>query len=149
MRNFIKYWLPTLLWMALIFSASSDTLSYQHTSRFLGPLIKWLFPAMDPETAHTLIFVIRKCAHAIEYAVLAWLIWRAIFQPQRDNPKPWSWKTAALTLAWAAAYAASDEFHQSFVPTRMGSPWDVLLDTAGAATGLGLLWRLGKWRKEN
>ena len=52
-----------------------------------------------------------------------------------------------LALALAALYAASDEIHQTFVPSRQGSVWDVLLDTAGAAFGLLCLWTIGRLRK--
>ncbi len=39
---------------------------------------------------------------------------------------------------WLATfYALTDEFHQSFVPTRGASPLDVLLDSAGAALFIG------------
>jgi len=44
-------------------------------------------------------------------------------------------------------YAITDELHQSFVPSREGSVWDVLLDTTGGAFGLLFLWILGRWRK--
>jgi VanZ family protein len=40
----------------------------------------------------------------------------------------------------AVLYAASDEWHQSFVPGRHPPPSDVLIDTAGATAGLLLLW---------
>ena len=30
--------------------------------------------------------------------------------------------------------ASADEFHQTFLPNRTGTPWDVLLDCSGALT---------------
>ena len=44
-------------------------------------------------------------------------------------------------------YAASDEFHQMFVPTRTAHVTDVLIDTAGGAAGLLAMWWYGRWRK--
>jgi VanZ family protein len=44
-------------------------------------------------------------------------------------------------------YAVSDEWHQSFVPTRVGTPWDVLIDAAGAALGLSLAGLWWRWRR--
>jgi VanZ family protein len=52
-----------------------------------------------------------------------------------------------LALGLAAFYACTDEFHQTFVPSRQGSAWDVLLDTGGASLGLLLLWAGGRCRK--
>ena len=71
-------------------------------------------------------FVLRKCAHITEYAILAALLMRAI---GRAGP-------AFLT---AVAYAATDEFHQHFVRGRHASPVDVAIDAFGAALGL-LVW---------
>jgi VanZ family protein len=49
----------------------------------------------------------------------------------------------------ATGYSALDEFHQSFVPSRTASPWDSLLDTAGAATAQFVLWLWFRFRQEN
>jgi VanZ family protein len=71
-------------------------------------------------------FALRKGAHMTEYAILAVLLWRAV---GREAP----------ALALASAYAVTDEFHQTFVAGRHGSPIDWAIDTAGALIGLGLL----------
>jgi len=143
LRIFLKYWLPVLLWMALIFSASGDAKSYQHTSTLFEPLLNWLFPQMPPTQIEALHHLFRKCGHLTEYAVLALSLWRAIHQPQKKSPRPWSWAEAGLALAIVFLYAASDELHQSFVPSRTAQISDVLIDTAGGAAALAVLW-LGK-----
>ena len=89
LKTFIKYWLPVALWMFLIFSASGDGQSYRHSSRIIVPLLHWLFPWMSQELIETLHYLVRKCAHLSEYAVLALLLWRAIRQPQRADSRPW------------------------------------------------------------
>lgn len=133
---FLRYWLPVCLWMAVIFTASSDRDSAQHSSRIIAPLVRWLFPSADPDTVDGLVFLARKCAHVVEYAVLAWLLWRAIRRPVRNDPRPWNWTQAGLALLAAGGYAVTDEWHQMFVDNRIGTAWDVLLDTTGAALGL-------------
>ena len=81
-------------------------------------------------------YPLRKCAHMTEYAILAILLVRA---------------TASYLWAFplAVAYAASDEFHQTFVRGRHGSPIDVGIDAAGALIGLAV-WRtkLEAWSTE-
>ena len=62
--------------------------------------------------------VLRKIAHMAEYALLGALLYRATRRP-----------AAALLLA--SVYAVTDEIHQTFVEGRVGSPVDVLIDTAG------------------
>lgn len=143
----LKYWLPVGIWMALIFIGSGDTLSSRHTSRFLGPFIHWLLPALSPDNVDAVVFCLRKTGHVTEYAALALLLWRALRRPVLRDPRPWDWSLAGSALLLAAFYAATDEFHQSFVPTREGRVHDVVLDTCGAAAALLLLWFIGRRRK--
>jgi VanZ family protein len=134
--------------MALIFVGSTDVLSTPHTSRFLGPALRWLFPGFTNESLQGVQAVIRKFGHLTEYAILAILLWRARRQPVANDTRPWSWCDARFAVVIAGLYAVTDEFHQSFVSTRQGSPWDVLIDTVGATIGIVVLWRLGRWRKK-
>lgn len=118
-----------------------------HTSRFLEPFLRWLNPDISAAAIDTVRWLVRKAAHMSEYAVLAWLWWRALRRPVRNDARPWSWKTAGAAWALTVLYAASDEFHQTFVANRTGSILDVGIDAAGGALGLGLL-RLGQgWRQ--
>jgi VanZ family protein len=146
-RLFFRYWVPVLVWMTLIFSGSTDVLSAGHTSRFIGPLLKWFKPDVSEETLARVQLVVRKGGHVTEYAVLAWLLWRAWRNSVRINPGPWCWTDAGAALGFAAAYACTDEIHQSFVPTRQGQFSDVLIDSCGAAIGLIIVWAIGRWRK--
>ncbi len=133
--------------MLVIFSASSDAMSFQHSSRIIGPLMHWLLPHLSDKAVHAIVVFVRKCAHGTEYAVLGLLLWRVLRRPAEPMVPSWRWSKAGWALALAALYAASDEFHQTFVPSRQGSVRDVLLDTAGAALGLLCLWAVGRWRK--
>ena len=89
--------------------------------------------------------LLKKGAHFGVYAGLAFWWWRALCSARRTSPERLS-NGAVLALAFilTVLYAASDEFHQSFTPSRYPSPWDVLIDAAGAATALGLLRRQSK-----
>ena len=142
----IKYWLPPLAWMILIFSASGDARSYQHSSALFAPLLHWLFPQMSGAHIELIHHVFRKIGHLTEYALLALLLWRAIRQPQTNDrrSRAWRWDETGLSLVLVFLYAASDEFHQIFVPTRTALVSDVLIDTCGGAIGLLLLWSIGK-----
>ncbi|MDE3066656.1 MAG: VanZ family protein [Verrucomicrobiota bacterium] len=134
--GFVKYWLPLLVWMAVIFAASSDTRSFQHSSRIIAPLLRWLFPHIADKTVDLAVFIARKCAHVTEYAVFALLVWRVLRKPARGEPRPWDWRQAGLTLLIVFLYAAGDEFHQRFVPTRTPRVHDVVIDTLGGAAAL-------------
>ncbi len=146
LRILLKYWLPPLVWMCLIFSASADTKSYQHSSALFFPVLHWLFPYLSDAQMDFLHHLFRKTAHLTEYALLALLLWRAIRQPQKTDhgTRPWRWDETGGALTIVFAYAASDEFHQIFVPSRTPMITDVLIDTTGGAIGLLLLWSFGK-----
>ena len=84
---------------------------------------------------------IRKVAHVFVYFVFSILIFRGV----RGANRGWKWKWALAALLIAAAYSATDEYHQLFVPGRGGSPKDVLLDSGGALLGQILAWPF--WRR--
>lgn len=138
--NFLYYWAPVILWMLLVFSASADAASYRHSAGLFVPLIHWLMPWLGAAATEELHHLFRKCGHLSEYAVLAWLVWRAVRKPAKGDARPWNWAEAGLALAVVFAYAASDELHQVFVPNRSALVSDVMIDTSGGAVGLALLW---------
>lgn len=127
--------------MALLFSASTELGAPRQTSRFLVPLLRWLVPDLSSTAVDRVQFAVRKTGHAVGYAVLAVLIWRA---KQRTAPTPGFRRDAAFAFALAVLYAATDEWHQTFTASRQGALADVALDAAGAAAGLALLWCWGR-----
>lgn len=133
--------------MVLIFSGSTNLLSSSHTSRFIGPFLRWLKPGISEEALARVQTVIRKGGHLTEYAILGALLWRACRKPVRNDPRGWNWNHAGAALIIAAVYSASDEIHQAFVPSREARVTDSLIDTLGASIGLFLIWRWGRWRK--
>lgn len=130
--------------MMLIFSASSDSRSYEHSSRLFEPLLHWLFPGLSQAHILYLHHLLRKCCHLSEYCVLGLLLWRAIHQPLPGRSRAWRWDEAGFALAVVFFYAATDEFHQIYVPTRTPLISDVLIDTSGGALGILMLWLLRK-----
>lgn len=130
------FWLPALLCMALIFAGSTHRLSSQRTSRILVPLLKSLFPNISAEAVGNIQFIIRKGGHVSEFTILSMLYLLAI--RKMNQPVVWSWAQARLAFLLTTLYAATDELHQSFEPTRQGLIGDVAIDSIGAAVGVGL-----------
>ena len=105
----LSAWLPVVAWAGLIFTLSSI------------PDLGTGLGGWD--------LVLRKLAHAAEFAVLGLLLVRALRRP--------------LLAFWlGTVYAVTDELHQSFVPGRVGSPLDVAIDAAGVAVGVAVAIRL-------
>ena len=133
MQRLLKYWLPVLVWLCFIFIGSSDLMSAEQTSRIIRPFLRWLKPDISVEAIAQVQFVVRKCAHVTEYAILAMLLWRALRGTLTSTR---TLAIAALAFVASAIFAASDEFHQSFVPSRTASPIDVMIDVTGTLIGL-------------
>jgi len=117
--------------MTLIFWGSTNLMSAEHTSRFLVPFLRWLKPDISPAALAKAHFLVRKAGHVTEYGILAALLfrsWRTLSSDLLNRT------TAALIVAML--FAASDEFHQSFFPSRTASLGDVLIDSSGALLGV-------------
>jgi VanZ family protein len=135
--KFLRYWLPVVIWLIMIFIGSTDLMSAEHTSHIIGPILRWFYPSISPARIDQLQFVIRKMAHVSEYAVLSLLIVRALAETTRQARFA---GPASIALLISGAFAASDEFHQSFVPSRTSSVRDVMIDITGAIFGITIYW---------
>ena len=135
-------WLPAIAVACMISILSTDAFSGDHTSLYIIPVLHRIFPSAEAESLKLIHAVIRKLAHFTEYFLLG----LALFRGLRGENRGWTLRWALLAVAIAAGYAALDEFHQVFVPSRHASPWDSLLDTIGAAIAQVAVWagRKGK-----
>jgi VanZ family protein len=121
--------------MTLIFFFSTGELSASNTSLIVRPLLLWLFPSIGEETLNLAHFLVRKAAHFTEYAILALLAARAFRSSSQQTLRRWFTSSLLLVIF----YALSDEYHQTFVPSRTGSIYDSLIDMTGGLAALLLL----------
>jgi len=112
---------------------STGAFSAANTSLMVEPILKFLFPSISPHMLHLVHGVIRKLAHLTEYFVLGLLLFRAF---KGDSTESHGWRWALSSIIIVALFAASDEFHQTFVATRTPSIIDVGIDTIGGALAL-------------
>ncbi len=127
-RGRIIRYAPLLLWIAVILLASTMQGSMSNTSRFIRPLLIFLFPSAPEETLIIYHGYIRKFAHFAEYATLAFFASRAFRSSSIGIVRKY-WFVFALGLV--ALIALIDEYNQSFNPARTGSIYDFLLDVSG------------------
>lgn len=111
---YLSKWLPVVLWAGMIFYFSS-------------------IPDLRSGLPDIFDIVLRKIAHAGEFGLLAILTARAF----GANNKKTYLKAAVLAIL----YAISDEIHQGFVPGRVASPIDALIDSFGAVLGLTIFFK--------
>ncbi len=111
-RKFVWLWLPVLLWMGVIFIGSS-----------IGS-----FPQVGGDTSDA---IVHRTAHLIEFAILGWLVLRALGDGRLPDRR-----TFIIALIVVTVYGASDEFHQRFTPGRSSELSAVLFDAVGGLIGL-------------
>lgn len=113
LHKFIYLYSPVLVWMIFIFWLSS-------------------IPHLQATSNPFWNFVTRKSAHISEFGILGILLYRAF-----------GFKKTYLAVLIALLYAGSDEYHQSFVPQRVGVLSDIIYDLSGILLGIGVV----KWKK--
>jgi VanZ family protein len=119
LKKFVKWWLPVLVWLGVIFIGSS-----------IGSV-----PRVGGKTTDA---VVHRVAHLIEFAVLGVLTLRAVSQDKRITKRE-----LIITVIVSAVYGASDEIHQRFTPGRSSEEIAVVFDVAG---GLAGAWVYRWWR---
>lgn len=130
----------TICWLMLIFSFSArdaDT-SGQDSGR-IGRLVGECFvpgfqnwsETRQNQFIEAVDFPVRKTAHATEYAILGMLTFGMIYDEKKGRAHNF-----VLPWIFGTCYAATDEFHQLFVPGRSGQIRDVLIDSSGVLAGL-------------
>ena len=125
--------------MGLIAIESTDWLSAHHTGRILYPLLHFLF-GLSPDSFAPWHVFIRKGGHVFGYAMLSWLLfraWRATVPMLDKRGRTLRW--AGMAIGMTTLVASLDEWHQSFLPSRTGTPRDVLLDAVAGASAQVLI----------
>ena len=140
LRNALVFWLPPVLWMVFI-SPVNDLLTSHSTSSLIMPLITWLLPRASQHTSETLHILLRKTGHFLEYAFLAFLLFRGFRGSKKTLQFTWILYAGLISLG----YSAMDEYMQTFIPARTGSFYDWLIDSLGILFALGIL--SGKHKK--
>jgi VanZ family protein len=127
----VSAWLPVLIGIGMIMVESTEWMGADHTNGPLRFLYQAIFGHVSNREWEIIHHYIRKAGHFVGYGLigLAWLrAWWMTLPHSRFLPD------TCLALMGTALIASLDEFHQSFLPNRTSSPWDVLIDCSGALT---------------
>jgi VanZ family protein len=131
LKFWLSAWFPVAVGIGVIVLESTELLGSDHTS---NPL-RWLWEAIFGPVANArwdeIHHLIRKCGHFFGYGALGMLWLRAWWM---TLPRSRFLRDTSLALLGTALVASCDEWHQSYLPNRTGSIWDVLLDCCGALT---------------
>jgi VanZ family protein len=131
LRFWLNAWLPVAFGIGIIVLESTPWFGADRTTGPLRSLWERLFGPVSTSAWNVIHHLIRKSGHFIGYGViaLAWLRAWWITLPGSGY-----FQDAALAVLGTGLLATWDEWHQSFLPNRGSSPWDVLLDCCGGIT---------------
>ena len=141
----LKAWIAAILWLIVIAIESTTYLSAHNTSRFLYPLLHFIF-GVNHARFEVWHFYIRKGGHVLGYGLLSILLFRAWKETLAvpGNPK-WTMRWATIAVLGTALVASLDEWHQSFLPSRTGIWQDAVLDTVAGIAAQILLLLIAGW----
>jgi VanZ family protein len=144
-HHVLKAWIAAILWLIVICIESTTYLSAHNTSRFLYPLLHFLFGIDWEHFEHWHVFI-RKGGHVFGYGLLSILLFRAWREtlPSIRNAR-WTIRWSSIAVLGTALVASLDEWHQSFLPSRTGTPRDVALDTCAGIAAQILVFLTVKW----
>lgn len=143
-RGRIVRYAPLVLWIGVIMFLSTSQASMSNTSRFIRPLLAFLFPNAPEETLNVYHAYIRKAAHFTEYAILAFWASRAFVCSSQEFLRRF-WFAFAFVLVLLVA--STDETNQRFLISRTGSIYDVLLDACGGLAMILFFYLAMKYRR--
>jgi VanZ family protein len=129
LKLWLNAWLPVVVGIGFIALESTEWFGADHTSHPLRWLWEAIFGAVGNARWAVIHHLIRKSGHFFGYGFIgvAWL--RAWWM---TLPRSRFLEDVFLALLGTSLVASLDELHQSYLPNRTGSPWDVLLDCCGA-----------------
>lgn len=136
-KHQIISWTAVILWMMLTFilSAQTGNQSGQLSAGITKKVVEAIKIITHKEDFNldTFNHIVRKCAHFMNYLVLALLVLNALRKKEKLKVK-----NVIFTFVICALYASSDEYHQLFVPGRGPQVRDVFIDSSGAVVGIGI-----------
>lgn len=135
MRKKLIWWVFTVIWCIFIFfmsgkpgyESSRDSNAVLMLLRYLAGL----FVNQDLINIHPLF--IRKMAHYVEYFILGFLLFMCFLDMKRLG------RTFFMSAAAGAIYSITDELHQFFVPGRVMSFFDAIIDFMGVLSALSIM----------
>ena len=143
-RQQFNVWLPVAFAAAVISMESTNTFSSQNTSSWLRPIVERWLGQMNDSSWDLYHHYLRKTGHFVGYGGVCFTFLRAwlytLEQRSWKSLRLWRLQACLRAILSTAIIASCDEFHQTLIPSRTGSPVDVLLDTTGATTLCLLVW---------
>lgn len=135
-RWWFSVWFPVVLAITVIGFESTNSLSAANTSSLLRPVFEHFFGPIRDSAWDAYHHYLRKTGHFVGYGTVGFTFLRAWLHTLNRRAAAslfaWRLKSSLFAILSTAFIASCDEIHQASIPSRTGSPLDVLLDTSGA-----------------
>jgi VanZ family protein len=145
LQDLATNWWPVAVWLVVIRLESTDYASSNATLGILYKIATSIFGRIDPNVLFVANSVLRKSGHFLGYAILSWLVFRALKMTHRARLRLvlqrrwgiffrdlWQREWALIAILFTLVTATYDELHQATLASRTGTWHDVAIDTAGA-----------------
>lgn len=136
MKKYVSIFI-VLIWLSIIFFLSNQFASSSNAlSKEVTGVIVHVIEVVNPDTDLTMASLnntVRKNAHFFIYFVLAILLLETLRYRHKIK-----WRNIFYVFLFCVLFAVSDEIHQLFVDGRGGQVRDIMIDSLGALTGIGL-----------
>jgi hypothetical protein len=120
--------ITAILWAAWIFGSSCTVITRQQFISTASTATR-IQKATVANAWESIWWVFVKGYHVLEYLILTLLLFWAF---------DWFRRRPLIAGLFSVAYAASDEWHQTFVPHRGGHVTDVMIDSIGVVLALAI-----------
>jgi VanZ family protein len=148
-RWWLSVWFPVAIAILVIAIESTGTFSAENTSSWLRPVFENVVGRISDTGWDNFHHYLRKTGHFVGYGTVGFTFLRAWLHTRArrgiSTVLAWRVECTILAILSTAVIASCDEFHQAFLPSRTGTPVDVLLDTSGACTLCLAVWLIF-WR---
>ena len=116
-----------MLWGLAVLCLSGDLGAGKNSLGILKWLLSWLV-TLEPAQLNLINLYVRKTGHALAYALMYFLWFRALREHAPYRPR----RACLWSLGFCLGFALLDEGNQWFSLSRGASAYDVILDMSGA-----------------
>lgn len=134
-KKYAYSWLPVAAYIGVLFVAANILLTNENTLRIINHLTAWIAPDTNHAFACMVVGKSRDWSHILIYAVLTYLVFRAI----KKTCKKTMLCCVVMAGICALGFGTLDEVAQMLVAGRSASMTDWLIDVMGVAVGIGFI----------
>jgi VanZ family protein len=152
-RPSYRIWIPVLIGLSIICCESTPAMGGNETGKWLSEIWPAILGKVDTNFIGTVNQALRKVGHFTGYGILGLFLLKAWHRSVRTYMKMMGGQLifagSALSVSFTFLVGSLDEWHQKFMPGRVSSCRDVLIDTSGALLFNLIFWLVRYLRRRS